>query len=107
MRIIRHSIAITDYQTIKLPGEGQPLSVALSRNLPDHAIDLWSLDEQIGDPRAVGVYVVNPMPDTLATHLSWLPHNPRSLIPPTLTKFIGTVVTPSGLVWHVFDGPVQ
>lgn len=94
MRIIRHQILITDYQTIALPAEGELLSVAQSRTLPDRAIDLWSLDTQRGEPMQAGVYVVgtgNPM-DCALEHGR---------------NFIGSVVTPSGLVWHVLQGPVQ
>jgi hypothetical protein len=103
VRVIRHQIAITDYQVIDIPAAGTLLSVERSRTIPDHGIDLWSLDYEYGDARTVAIYVVgtgNPMPLALARRLS----------PPTALAdkpFIGTVVTPSGLVWHVFEGPVR
>lgn len=106
MRILRHQIAITDYQEIELLGKGQLLSVAVSRTIPEHGIDLWSLDYQSSprpymQPRAV--YVIgtgNPMPDELLDHDEWsgYPKLPQR-------RFIGTVVTPNGFVWHVFEGP--
>lgn len=90
MRVIRHQIAITDYQEVTLPASGKPLSVALSRvpDLQNHAIDLWSLDYQMLAAKTLSIYVVgtgNPIPEGVG-----------------IDSFIGTVVTPSGLVWHVF-----
>lgn len=103
MRVLRHQIAITDYQVLKVPWPPELLSVAVSRVLPNRAIDLWSLDLEDGSRQGdVGIYVVgtgNPMPDALA-----FSGNPFAS--DRGRKFIGTVVTPSGLVWHVFQGPV-
>ncbi|MCV7354473.1 DUF7352 domain-containing protein [Mycolicibacterium fluoranthenivorans] len=95
MRIIRHQIAITDYQEIDLPASGKALSVAMSRipELQNHALDLWSADYESGPPKTLAIYVVgtgNPMPDGI--NPDW---------------FIGTVVTPSGLVWHAFQGLIN
>jgi hypothetical protein len=108
MRILRHAIGIVDYQTLELP-TGELLSVAQSRTLPDHSIDLWSIDRETGWPNRVGIYVIgtgNPMPDVLRSD------DDRFNAGDPVTgegwrRFIGTVVTPSGLVWHVFAGPVQ
>lgn len=94
MRVIRHELAITDYQTIELPARGSLLSVAKHRRNENGMIDLWSLDLQNGLPTQLGIYIVgtgNPMPGDLGP----APH------------FIGTVVTPIELVWHVFQGPVR
>lgn len=100
MRIIRHELEITDYQEIRVP-EGEFLSVAVSRSAPNTAIDMWTLDKETNPrPRVVAVYVVgtgNPMPTELDTDGKFLTRWPRT--------FLGTVVTPSGLVWHVFVGP--
>jgi hypothetical protein len=99
MRIIRHEIAITDYQEVRLPADGELLSVAMSRTLPNAALDVWSLDRRFGEPRKVGLYVVgtgNPMPPPIMDRSLSMLH----------ASFLGTVVTPSGLVWHVFEGPV-
>ncbi len=109
MRIIRHPIAIIDYQEIYLPGEGEVLSVAASREFPNHGIDLWALDYERGEQRTVTIYVIgtgNPMPTDLAAEMD--PHG-HGGIPVLLPdhKFIGTVVTANGLVWHIFEGPVR
>lgn len=99
MRIIRHPIHITDYQAVDLPAAGELLSVAASLTAPDYEIDLWSLDYERGDPRQVGVYVIgtgHPMPEQL-----------RNVYPDAFREFVGTVVTPSGLVWHLFQGPLM
>lgn len=109
MRVIRHQIAITDYQVLVVPEPNELLSVAVSRTIPNHGIDLWSLDLEKGDrPRQVGIYVIgtgNPMPDILQTKEE--AGTGVELFGMTQwRKFIGTVVTPSGMVWHVFQGPV-
>lgn len=112
MRVIRHELEITDYQTLTMPGSGTTLSVARSRTRPDTAIDLWSLDyEDLGDSYALplGIYVIgtgNPMP----IELQGAPLAEGESLPPTRWRwhrFAGTVVTPSGLVWHVFQGPCR
>ncbi len=115
MRILRHELEIADYQTILLPARGELLSVAMSRTHPNTLIDLWSLNRQegvgalvdAGTGRSAGVYVVgtgNPMPSALNDDL-FTQHDPG--IPPvTWRRFLGTVVTPSTLVWHVFEGPL-
>ncbi|ATN88582.1 hypothetical protein SEA_JALFARM20_98 [Mycobacterium phage JalFarm20] len=94
MRILRHQVAITDYQEIEIP-EGQLLSVAVSRTLPNTAIDLWSLDMENGYNELHAIWIVG----TGNTF-------PAQLAKPVIGRreFIGTVVTPSGLVWHVFEG---
>jgi hypothetical protein len=112
MRIIRHTIAIHDYQIVELPNDGMPLSVALKRDPAEqeYMLDLWTLDYEAGEPKTLGIYVVgtgNPMPDELDRTM-----NPHSIIQ-SLTVlfpnniFIGTVVTPRGRVWHTFTGAVR
>ena len=100
MKVIRHELEIADYQEIPVP-EGEFLSVAVSRSAPNTAIDMWTLDKEVSPrPRVVAVYIVgtgNPMPTQLDTD--------DQVWARTWRHFIGTVVTPSGLVWHVFVGP--
>lgn len=111
MRIIRHQLSITDYQTVTLPAAGDLLSVAQSRTSPSGLIDLWSLDHEIGEPRTAAIYIIgtgHPMPDELAAQLVPAYHGGADTVLPMFTqKFLGTVVTPVGLVWHVFEGPVR
>lgn len=95
-KIYRYELGITDYQEISLPGEfwdTEFLSVAVSRTNPNNRIDLWSLvREGDGSPgHRVGVHVIgtgNPIPKELTDAFE--------------RQFVGTVVTPIGLVWHVF-----
>lgn len=110
MRIIRHQIEITDYQVIKMP-RGERLSVAASRTLPERDIDLWSLDMEDGSSDWSGIYVIgtgNPMPDILRSNQERFNQgDPIVAGDMRWRRFIGTVVTPSGLVWHVFEGTVR
>jgi hypothetical protein len=88
-RILRWSIGITDLQYLEVPAPGRILSVAQSREVPDHGIDLWTVARTGAQDITRTIYVVgtgNPMPDP----------GPMGM------DFIGTVVTPSGLIWHVF-----
>lgn len=112
MRVIRHALEITDYQAINLPTDGNLLSVAQSRTCPNTQIDLWALDHECGVPnQPAGIYIIgtgSPIPGDLAAELA--PETVggiRAVLPPVVQQFIGTVVTPSGLVWHVFEGPVR
>lgn len=124
MRILRHPIEITDYQTITLPNDGDLLSVALSRDDQNGLIDLWSLDFQYGNGRPAAIYVIgtgNPMPEELRDSANTVYRRAEAargdgvvhdvFIPPEdplpWRKFLGTVVTPIGLVWHVFEGPIR
>lgn len=97
MRILRHHIPITDRQFIQTPADGELLSAAVSRTAPDTHIDVWSIDYQRGVPRAIDVHIVgtgNPIPEDTQTAIS-------------SGKFLGTVVTPSRLVWHVWSGKIR
>ena len=94
MRILRHSGGITDCQVVELPAAGELLSVSVSRVTPDYAIDVWSVDFQIGAPMRVQVWMFgtgNPISDEAEEAV-------------LAGNFLGTVVTPSGLVWHVWQG---
>ena len=107
MRIIRNELIIDDYQTITLPASGKPLSVAQSRSAPNTLIDIWSYDFESGDPKSIGIYIVgtgHPMPSEIAMSAAMGGMGGLIPIPP---PFLGTVVTPIGLVWHVFEGPVR
>lgn len=111
MRIIRHELAITDYQEIRLPNAGQLLSVAQSRTSPNTAIDLWSVDHEQGNPGTRAIHIIgtgNPMPDDLAAQLvPTYSDGCETVYPMFAHNFLGTVVTPSGLVWHVIEGPIR
>lgn len=95
MRILRHQIGVVDSQILTLPGGGTLLSAAVSRTAPEHAIDVWSLTPQVqGAHTEIEVFVIgtgNPIPDAAQEAL-------------LMGKFLGTVVTPAGLVWHVVQG---
>lgn len=124
MRIIRHQLTINDYQTVTLPFDGDLQSVAQSRTSPNDLIDLWSLDFEYGKGWTKGIYIVgtgNPMPEQLRDSANTRYRRDEHRYSPGFThdvfirdedpkpwrKFIGTVITPCGLVWHVFEGPVQ
>lgn len=94
MRIIRHQIAITDQQWVQLPAGGELLSVAQARTDANTTIDLWSLDVRRGRPVEVEVFIIgtgNPITDAAQEAM-------------LMGKFLGTVVCPNGLVWHVVQG---
>lgn len=96
MRIHRYELDITDRQTVTLPLGYELLSVAVSRTDPNGLIDMWAQVPEMATPIPAVIHIIgtgNPMPDDLT--------NDR-----TRRKFLGTVVTPGGLVWHVFEGPV-
>lgn len=87
--IFRYPIEVRGYQELSIPGPAKVLSVARSREAPNDYIDMWVYTE-VGEPEwRVPVWIVgtgNLMPPELSP----------------LTPFIGTVVCPNDLVWHVF-----
>lgn len=91
LTIHRRTIGVTDRQSFTEPGYvHRLLSVAPVRqpNLAEVAIDVW-FEVYPGSPSAtrVDVSVVgtgNPIPENTPFH------------------HIGTVVTPAGMVWHVY-----
>lgn len=104
--IYRLSLPVKDYQEIKLTGP--VISVAPDRGNSavggwgsSDVFDLWYEHGTwtfVDDPPGIsfGIYIFgtgHPLPWTAHTRVNW--------------QFIGTVVTPSGLVWHVFQGPVK
>lgn len=91
MSIHRTLVPVTDYQEIEI--SGPPISVAADRSGRSDAIDLWFEADGPNDG-LTAIYIFgtgHPTPWNGWTRHAW--------------RFIGTVVTPSGLVWHVYHGP--
>lgn len=84
--IHRVTLPVTDEQSISMHGAGEVLSVAPTRDGRSDVIDLWFTTYPTEDPGSRPIYMAG------TGH-----PRPRG-------KFIGTVVTPYGLVWHVFAG---
>ncbi|WP_027500826.1 DUF7352 domain-containing protein [Rhodococcus sp. UNC363MFTsu5.1] len=85
--IHRVTIPVADRQLVAIHAGGQVLSVAPTRDGGSDHVDLWFTTypaEDRGDQRWI--------------HIAGTGHHR----PPG--RFVGTVVTPSGLVWHVFEG---
>lgn len=102
--IHRITVNVEDYQELDLTGPA--VSVAADREYRSDRFDLWyeHYDPDlagnshalagVGQPRALYVFGTgHPVPWTAWTRHAW--------------HFLGTVVTPSGLVWHVYDGPLK
>lgn len=96
-RILRYELDITDHQELPLDSNSVPVSVAVSRTDPNGKIDLWVLvNDGSGTPTPF-----NGSKRNRSVLIAGTGHP----IPPGVNvthKFIGTVVTPSDLVWHVF-----
>ncbi|MFV8169851.1 hypothetical protein [Mycolicibacterium peregrinum] len=89
--IHRLQIDITDYQEIA--GSRRVLSAAPARDGQSDVIDIWFETSDRDMP--TGIYIFgtgHPTPWDHWTRENW--------------RFIDTVVTPSGLVWHVYVGPI-
>lgn len=92
--IHRLNLAVEDYQDVTLTGP--PISVAACRDGSSDRIDLWyehtawaTSKEDPGITRGLYIFGTgHPTPWSIYTRGNW--------------TFIGTVVTPSGLVWHVY-----
>lgn len=97
--IYRVSVEVTDKQVLQLTGP--PISVAPDRGGSSDRFDLWfehmDGDRPAYEPDYHGDYTIlvfgtgHPVPWSHYTRHAY--------------SFIGTVVTPSGLVWHVYRGP--
>lgn len=87
--IYRALLPVVDSQVVVMHAGGQVLSVAPARDGRSDHIDLWFTTFP-GNPRSET--------DSRWIHIAGTGH-PR---PPG--RFVGTVVTPAGLVWHVFEG---
>jgi hypothetical protein len=91
--IFRHTIKVTDPDVQTLQLTGPPISVATDRGGQSDRFDMW-YEEAWDDPRPVTIYVFgtgHPTP--------WTGHTRHAY------RFLGTVLTPLGLVWHVYVGP--
>lgn len=90
-RIFRYPLDIADYQELKIPYPAKIISVAPSRDHPNTQIDMWAVAGS-DYTKTVAVAIVgtgNPIPNYVDVH--------------SLTSFIGTVVAPNRLVWHVYE----
>lgn len=96
MRILRENIRVTDYQSLILVADAEILHAAPCRSGREY-IDLWHTDPEIPEhgERTVGIYIVG------TGH-----RMPVALVIDVEHRHLGTCVMPSGLVWHVFEGPV-
>lgn len=87
-QVLRTRLSIADNQTVAMHPGGEILSVAYPRDGRTDAIDMWFTSypftpEHTESTRTVHVVGTgDERPDG---------------------RFVGTVVTPSGLVWHVFE----
>lgn len=90
MRIFRYELDITDHQVLQLPMSYEILSVAVSRTAPNTKIDMWALVPEVAPRVDADIWIFgtgHPMPP----------------IHRDVFKFLGTVVAPNSLVWHVFE----
>jgi hypothetical protein len=88
--IYRISVPVEDYQEIEITGS--PISVAPDRDRFSDRFDLWF--EHYGRSTSCAIWIFgtgHPVPWTESNRLAW--------------TFLGTVVTPATLVWHVYTGP--
>jgi len=88
--IYRLNIQVTDYQEI--PAR-RVISVGACRSGRSDKIDLWYESGGLDD-ETQGLYIYgtgHPTPWSRCDRNDW--------------HFIGTVITPSNLVWHVYTGP--
>jgi hypothetical protein len=85
--IHRATLEVTDRQLLAIHPGGQILSVAPTRDGLSSQIDVWFTTY----PSRHGI-------ETRWIHIA----GTGQTVPPG--RFVGTVVTPAGLVWHVFEG---
>jgi hypothetical protein len=78
-----HTLNDEDMVCILMPSCASPLSVGIQ----GQALVLWAI---VDPARALAPYRV------------WVHGTGRVIHAPAHTQFLGTVQTPSGLVWHVF-----
>jgi hypothetical protein len=99
--IYRISVPVDDYQELSLTGP--ILSVAADRGGSSDVIDLWyehmdgnrpAYKPNYHRPRSLWIFGTgHPVPWTDYTRHAW--------------HFLGTVVTPSGLIWHCYTGHMK
>jgi hypothetical protein len=97
MKILRENLEVIDYQTLILPADAVILSVAPCRSDREY-VDLWYTDPELPEhgERDFGIYIAGTGHRMSVALVIDLEHCARHL---------GTCVMPSGLVWHVFEGP--
>lgn len=86
-KIYRFTLPVLDGQVLSIHAGAQILSVAPTRDGSSDRIDLWA----------------STYPNDLPRSGRWI-HIAGTGHPLPTGRFIGTVVTPAGLVWHVFEG---
>lgn len=93
--IYRLNVPVTDYQEI---AARRVISVGACRSGRSDVIDIWyetSPDDNTRADITQGLYIYgtgHPTPwDSRCDRADW--------------RFIGTVITPLGLVWHAYAGP--
>lgn len=98
--IYRFNLPVTDYQEID---DRKVISVAACRSGRSDQIDLWCETGYLEGAKQ-GIYIFgtgHPQPwDADPKHWGYFQHRDNF-------RFVGTVVTPSGLVWHVYTGPLR
>jgi len=95
-RVLRYPLDITDHQQVTIREPARIISVAQSRSDPFGSIDLWAIGGDDYRNKQVDIYIVgtgHPMPNGMAIY---------SLT--GFSNFLGTVITPNELVWHVWEG---
>lgn len=89
-RVLRYHIPITDEFTLPISPTAVPLSVAPSRSNPTTHIDVWVRTPN-GRP--------DPRTEYAVLRIAGTGHDVDDA---AATNFLGTVVLPAGLVFHVF-----
>lgn len=91
--IHRLHLDVKDYQEITVTG--RLMSVAPDRGGSSDVFDLW-FEHNVPEAEATthGLYIFGTGHRT-----------PWSVFTRDNFRFVGTVVTPSGLVWHIYVGP--
>lgn len=90
--IYRIPVEVKDFQELML--SGKPISVAADRAGRSDMFDLWYENDPDNVPMTRGLHVFgtgHPLPWNRFTRVDYV--------------FLGTVVTPADLVWHVYLGP--
>lgn len=90
--IHRLNLPVAEYQEINF---GRVISAAPCRSGRSDVVDIWFEAASAFDDKQ-GLYIFgtgHPTPWNGFTRYAW--------------EFIDTVVTPSGLIWHVYAGPLK
>lgn len=96
--IHRISVEVADYQEIDLTGPA--ISVAADREFRSDRFDLWYEHYEDTGPALAGLTLTRALYVIGTGHpVPWTPWTRYAF------TFLGTVVTPSGLVWHIYTGP--